>query len=88
MHCSVRELLTSPGRRRDRDSVGDGALDGSPQCRMLTLRNGHVFCHYLCNFNVDLKMVQCDMSILGKTLCCAVYFFPPVARRSMSPVDF
>ena len=89
MHCSVRdELLTSPGRRRDRDGVGGGALDGGSPMSHVDIRNDHVPCHYFCNFNVDLKMVQCDMSILGNTLCCVVYFCPPLAGRSMSPVDF
>ena len=52
-----------------------GPLKGGPQCRMSILRNGHVPCHYFHNFNVDLKIVPCHISILRNTLWRVVYFF-------------
>ena len=42
------------------------ALDGGPQCRMSTLRNDNVPCHYLCNNPVNFRITQCCMSILRK----------------------
>ena len=42
------------------------ALDGGPQCRLSILRNDNVPCHYFLDFPVNLKKVQCGLSILKR----------------------
>ena len=37
-----------------------------PQCRLSTLRNGSVPCHYFLNVPVDFNRVQCHLSNLRK----------------------